>query len=512
MSLTALMRYQSRKPISPLAFAAICSILFSIWSILHLDLVNNDAIIYLRTAEVYTQGGFSAALQTYGWPFYSIFIAWINKISFLSYQQSAYLLNSVLFIVICYAFIKLIQLMGANTRVQWWSTILILAYPQLNNYRNFIIRDIGYWAFYLLAIVALASYSKQRKNIYLFLWTFFIIMATLFRVEGIFFFLLAPIAFLFIQGNIKLQRVVDLLKFEAIPILGLFAVMGVMLTDNSFMHYAGRLATIILEFGQLINAIVSALIMKKDLMATSILNVFSAGSAWSFLIAGLIAYYLIKIISATNILLLLTSAFSMRNKCLPQNKMMSVLVVFIVINFLVTLIFLLQQFFMVSRYLVPLSLLLILPAPFAFEHLWQQKVLLIKNTLRLQRVGLVVLMLYLLCSGLLHFGYSKQYIYDAAIWVEQNLPKDKRIYSNNRQILYYAHVKSVNWQEFEQNGADDFSLINPSTLKNFDYLVLRVAHKNMAKLSSRMQGINVVPIKIFANNRDDEVIIFKVQK
>lgn len=187
MSFTALMRYQARINISPLVFAAICSTLFSLWAVFRLDLVNNDAIVYLRTAEAYTQGGFNAALQTYGWPFYSIFIAWIQQISSLSYQQSAFLLNSAFFIVICSAFIKLVQLLGANTRVQWWSALLILVYPQLNNYRDFIIRDIGYWAFYLLAIVALASYIQQRKNRHLFLWTLYITMATLFRVEGIFF-------------------------------------------------------------------------------------------------------------------------------------------------------------------------------------------------------------------------------------------------------------------------------------------------------------------------------------
>lgn len=327
------------------------------------------------------------------------------------------------------------------------------------------------------------------------------------------FFLFVPVIFFFIRDNTWRVRSIDFLKFEALPILGFFAVVGVILSNNGgLMHYAGRLATIILEFGQYISTIVNILITKKELLATDILNEFSAGHAWTFLIAGLIAYYLIKIIATTNILLLLASAFALCKKCIPQNKIMPVLVRFIIINFFITFVFLLQQFFIVSRYLVPLCLLLILVAPFAFEYFWQQSILLRKNTLRLQRMGVSVFMLYLLCSGLLHFGYSKQYIYDAAIWVEQNLPKDKLIYSNNRQILYYGKVKSVNWQEFEQNTADDFSLIKSSPLKNFDYLVLRVSHKNIPNLSVGLQGVKVTPIKIFANKRDDEVIIFKVQK
>src|SRR5688572_13216357 len=78
--------------------AAIVSLLLSLWLASQQHVINSDAICYLQSAEAWQKQGLHAALALCDqsrWPFYAILIAGLSHIAAITYEQSAFCLNSL---------------------------------------------------------------------------------------------------------------------------------------------------------------------------------------------------------------------------------------------------------------------------------------------------------------------------------------------------------------------------------------------------------------------------------
>ena len=165
-------------------WVAVISCALSLLALSRQEPLNYDGILYLTQAAVYTKAGMSAALQLYNWPFYAMCIAGLSKITGLTLLHAAYLLNNIFLIIILTTFISILRELGSSSRLQMVGALVILLYPSLNNYRNYIIRDFGYWAFLLVAFLQLLRFSKTGRFVHALGWSLSICLATLFRVEG----------------------------------------------------------------------------------------------------------------------------------------------------------------------------------------------------------------------------------------------------------------------------------------------------------------------------------------
>src|SRR5690348_14111251 len=93
-------------------FAILISILFSLWINSYETVINPDAICYLYSAKEVGRSGLHDAMQLCPqakWPFYSILIFTMAKITHLSYTTSAFLLDglfSALSVVMFIAIVK----------------------------------------------------------------------------------------------------------------------------------------------------------------------------------------------------------------------------------------------------------------------------------------------------------------------------------------------------------------------------------------------------------------------
>src|SRR3990167_10792551 len=185
-------------------FAIIISILLSLSMNMSRPLVNPDAICYLSSAESMGEYGIKAAMQLCGqakWPFYSMLIYGFVTMSHLSYVIAAYILDGFFSLFSVVMFILIVKKLGGSRRVLWLAAMVILLSHQFNSVREYIIRDHGFWAFYLISMFLLIRYYKQSTWQIALSWNISLMIATLFRIEGAFFLFAIPFFTLFFLPN-----------------------------------------------------------------------------------------------------------------------------------------------------------------------------------------------------------------------------------------------------------------------------------------------------------------------
>jgi len=177
-------------------YAVIASLAISALTILFPENPNDDSYVYIRTAEIALSEGVTAAFQHYTWASYAMVIALLSK-SGVTLFTAAFLVNALLFAILVFAFVSIVREIDNSTPVLIFATISILVYPQLNEYRYYIIRDIGLWSFALLAFWQLLLYARSHTIKYALGFCFSLLIAATLRAEAIAYLLIAPIALLF---------------------------------------------------------------------------------------------------------------------------------------------------------------------------------------------------------------------------------------------------------------------------------------------------------------------------
>ena len=217
----------------------------------------------------------------------------------------------------------------------------------------------------------------------------------------------------------------------------------------------------------------------------------------------LIIWYVYSVIANVSFIyaLLVLYAWSRRLLTLDKSSYLAIMS-YIFINFIITAAYLAENLFISKRYLIALSLVFMLWVPFALDKMLQD---------RKQRPVLAI------CVGLLlfvnaltvviHFGYSKNYIRDAGLWLSENVPPDAHLYSNDEQVMYYSqHFGNSIFTEARLNA--DLTRIADGQWKHYDYLALRLDKQDPQ--TATLKELNMAPLTVFANRRGDEVLIYRI--
>ena len=115
----------------------------------------------------------------------------------LSLLQAAYTLNAVFYGLLVFSYISIIQKIDKSRLVAFLGTVTVLAYPELNEYRDMVIRDIGYWSLSLFAIWRFMFYGDSRQFSDLATFVIAMIAAAIFRAEALVYLLAIPLVLLF---------------------------------------------------------------------------------------------------------------------------------------------------------------------------------------------------------------------------------------------------------------------------------------------------------------------------
>ncbi|MCJ7616502.1 MAG: hypothetical protein MUO43_08205 [Desulfobacterales bacterium] len=468
--------------------------------------INNDGILYLKTAEAFIDSGWQEAMKYFNWPFYSIFIAWLSQIAHLSLENSTYVLNAVLLVIIVTSFIALIEELGGSRFVQFLGALIILSHPQLHHYQHYIVRGFGYWAFSLLALLNFIRFFKYLKWQYALGWGIFISIAILFRPEGLVICCFGPLVLLFRSATTPWNKLGNTLKAYS------FNIIAISIIITWWLNMPNRTIAQLGEFrhlDQLQNGLISLINNingKAVLMSQTILNKYSRDWGLTMVISGLTGMYLYKLVATLwPVHTLLFGHASFKRLMPTESGIKRVIIYFSILNLLIPALYLGQQFVISYRFLMPASLLLLLWTPFSLHHImqkWLNKKTVFKNNFVFPILSLAFLIMFI--YAFIPPNQSKAYITIAGKWLKQNMPQQSKLYTNNFRLSYYSGKKFMKW---DVSG----NLIIPEWSSD-DFVALNTKQKHYEKIKNTLSSLKLKPGKIFANKEGDIIAVFEFIK
>ena len=500
-------------------FTAIASLIFSMYAVYFDDIINKDGVMYLKTAELFLSGNMDAALVSYNWPFYSIITAFFHKITSIPLELSALILNSVFFVILTDALILISSLIFFVPRQLKISALLILCFMPILDYRDYIIRDPGYWAFACLALYHFMVFINSSRTIHAMLWQIFMIFAILFRVEGIFLLITVPL-FLLLSKNLRGKMVIrKLISCFFIPIILLAAIP---FFENLSMEKLSKIDSIF-NYTNL-NLIFEKLIFSADILEHQILNKYSGKYAILILFFGFLSLLIYKIFEGFSISYIVIFLASFKNSSqLSHNLYRDFLAYFLILNSFIMFVFILKEHFISSRYIVLTSISIFLLLSF-YMVTGIERLYLNKNKLLLAIIALCLSYNLLDAATMSH---NKSYIKDIALSSAQKVPEKSMVMVNDRAAFYYltneaAHltVCFINIRKIDKKELrlkkDSCNIWKQSQkyIKNYlysDYILLVQKNNNYEDLRD-LSDFNLEKIIQTKNSKEDKAVLYKVVK
>ncbi len=492
-------------------FAAIASFILSFWMACREYVINPDAICYVQSAAVIGDGGLRKAMNLCSqaqWPLYSVLIYFFSVITHLQLTYSAYFLDAVFSAVSVVLFMRIIQELGGKGRVLWLAAAIILLSHQFNSVRQYIIRDHGFWAFYLASIFLLLRFFTTQRWYYALGWSMSLLFATLFRIEGIVFLIFLPWIIWFYSELSKWQRIKGFIQLNFIAFsIGLLVFGWLIFHPEISLASLGRMQDFVFQLFHAGGMVWWRFQTSVQGVAQTVLTPDSKGEATLVFMLALMAWYGLKVIANLSIGYSVLTAYGMIKKVLPfKGAARPVLWGYLLTNLVITCLFLAEHLFLSKRYLIAFSLVLMLWVPFALEAIlvsWKTKkisswaVSLMLATIIVSAIG-----------GIFDFGYSKAYMRDAGNWLSENVPVNAELYSNDYQVMYYSkHFGNDIFSKVKEYQEGD--IINKGKWRDFDYLAIRLSKKEVARINTQIKD---QPVQVFANKRGDQVRIYKVEE
>jgi hypothetical protein len=490
-------------------FAIGASLLLSWWLCYRETVINSDAICYLLSAKAIGAAGLRPAMQLCGqaqWPFYSFLLYGLAQFSHLPSLTAAYLIDGLFSTLSVLTFILIVkELLLSSTKIQhatrilWLAAFVILLAHTFNSVRVYIVRDHGFWTFYLGSLFFLLRFFRLPRWKYALAWNFCLLIAALFRIEGVVFLLAIP----FFALLLPLKHQAKCFFMLNTPTILIAIALGAWL----FVHpqafaQLGRLPEVFQQLQHGIVMLGERYQANKVALVQHVLTPDSAREAGLILFLTLFAAYLVNVIANLSIPYLLLVLYAWWHRAAAFHKgVVWLLSSYLMVNVAVTLTFYIERLFLSKRYLIALSLVLMLWVPFALNTLWQER----------RRLLLGLAALFIAAAGvssIIDFGYSKSYIHDAGNWLAANVPAQAALYANDGLVMYYSgHFGDSIFTQMPKYAK--LEKIAHGQWKHYDYLALRL-NKHAKEETTVLQEINRQPIKIFSNVRGDKVIIYQV--
>ncbi|HEX2549292.1 MAG TPA: hypothetical protein VHM20_05645, partial [Gammaproteobacteria bacterium] len=380
--------------------AGLISLFISLWIFKQTELINPDGICYVESAANMPKGLHYAMhlCGQAGWPFYSILIYGMHLLTHFTMENSAYLLDALLSLLSVLTFIRIVEVLALqkqNHFILWLAAFVILFSNIFNDVRHYIIRDHGYFAFYLLAILFLLNFFQIRKWFYALGWSVASIIATFFRIEGAIFLALIPLIAFFDWRTSFVIRIQSFFKLNLLSIIGVCFV-AVLLWFHP-EESLGRFREINLQQASMFLTVLQT---KSELLKTYILNKHAMIDPKIILFFTLLVWYLYSAISNVSWIYMILVVYAWSKKLLKMPPIMNMVIwSYLIINVALTFLFLSTNMFISKRYLVGQSLVLMLWVPFALQALFLQW-----RTRKLCVMLVLILLVISAASGLIEFG------------------------------------------------------------------------------------------------------------
>ena len=406
----------------PVRLAFIGSLLLSLIAVLGTSALGRDAALYMSVAQRISSEGPQVAWQAFDWPWFTFLLSATHGVTRLPMEWCAYLWCALFMAGTCALLVDSVR--QRVPAAAGWALLVVLAMPAVNQFRNDIIREYGFWFFSVLALWLALQWQLRGGWLRAASIHVAIAGAVLFRLEA-----------LMLEGALGLWMLVGLrergslkafVQFICVPLIAGIAAAMVLLAKGGLS--LGRVD----YFLGLVDPrkVLTAFQALAEQFGDSLKHKYSRDEAGRIVLFGLLAALIIKFIA-------LSGPF-----CLPflQRGTWQALRTYLrefrpfawaaLIYGLVLLLFFIAQQFMNGRYLSFLNLLA-LPLLAVGAMLFAQ---------RFPRLGkaLVAVGLLVMLANVISTGAGKPHIVEAGRWVGANVDPQAKVYFEDSRVSYYA--------------------------------------------------------------------------
>lgn len=418
-------------------YAVIASLVISAFTLAFPDSPNDDAYTYIKTAEIFLNEGFSAAYQHYEWATYSILMGLVALLG-IDLFSAGLLVNALLYAILVYCFVSIIKEIADSKILLALAAISILVYPQLNEYRYLIIRDVGFWALSILALWQYLQFARSQSIMNALAFCCSLLIAATFRAEALAYLLLTPFAILF--DSRYERRICNRLFFTLLGIVFAAAIAGFILLSilgldipNLFVSFASVYQPFISNIFSPDEARLSELsqiLFNEHAAAYSqeYITIFMAAGFFMILLANLY-----NSIGGPYLIILLIGFFKYHIRL--GREVAIPIAAYLLMNAVILFAFLYLTRFLTSRYAMLFCILLAIFVPLIiFKALNEVAARNLKTT----QIFIALFFTYCAVDSYYSFGESKDYVFDSIEWLAENTDASSGLITNNNAIAYFS--------------------------------------------------------------------------
>ena len=429
--------------------------------------INPDTVLYFEQARLIALGEWTAAINVFNWPLYGACIAAVHKITSLGVHQSAQLLNVLFFGMATASFLTIIQLADGGSRVMLAGTLLLFGSQYLvGDVLEMLMRDEGFWAFYVTSLGFFIRYVQHNKMQDALLWQGCIIIATLFRIEAICYLIGLPLSLLLMREISLKDRIKHMLNAYSIAIVALLVIlMAIIFNDDLGMQHFGRLQEVFSL--NLYQEFTKKLFEQAHTMSSQVLGKFLEEFAVTGLLLTFVYVMIAKTISATGLITTIFAGFTLKNAGNNiEPKAYLVLKTTAIIALISMALIIVKVFVLSGRYVAGLSWILLVFGAFYFASLLANKD---------KKLALIAsLIVIALCLGFVknilpkRQGYN--YTQEAVTWLKASNKENKPIYYEESRMRYYAGQPFIG--TFGESDGMLAKHIADDSIQQFEYLMV----------------------------------------
>lgn len=434
--------------------------------------INPDSVLYFEAARLFANGEWKAGFDIFPWPFYSLWIATLHKLTGFGVHLSAQILNVLFFGVATHAFLNIIQLAGGKQRELISAALVWLSAPYMvGDVLEMLMRDEGFWAFYLSALVFFIRFHQHHKFTDALFWQLCIILATLFRIEGILFLMLLPAALLLAHSEPARDRIRHFLIAHSINLALTLALIIIVASGMLPKTSLGRLNEVFTQ--DIFHQFTALFRERSQIMSDQVLGNYLEEFATAGILLTFIYAIVAKIISATGLVhVALATAGIKHRKSLMNPQVARVLLIIAAIAVANMALIISKVFVLSGRYVLSLSFILMFFASFylAFLFKYLQNSTSDERKLRWVTIALIIFMSLSLIKNILPKEKSYNYMQDAVSWLIDHNPRQLPVFYSDPRMRYYANADYIG--RWDDNWEHVTTAIKDNSIRRYQFLVI----------------------------------------
>lgn len=478
--------------ISPAWTAFLGSLVLSLIAILGTSEPNRDGMLYIETARLFSESGLAAAKANFDWVVFPILIACMSKISGIGYETASYLLNALLLAGVCTTLVRITE--ELDSRATWSACLVALALPAINHYREFLIREFGFWLFCLLAILFALRWARRPNWAGGLIVQASIAAACLFRLEAGAFFAALALWQILATGSWR-QRLQRLSMLVWLPVVGVMLGAALMLSGQADL--GGRVSSYAAAANPI--ALTAKFKLAANRFADTVLNHYSKEEAASILFFGLISMIPKKFLEMSGAFIIPQIYFFWTDS--PRRRIAGYQPIgwFFTVYCIVLTAFLTVNLFLSARYVTLLNILTVPLIAVGLRGL--------VDRLPGWRYAIVGFVMLLAIANAVSLSPKKTQYRDAGQWLAANAFASSTTYIDDSRTGYYAGPTHY-WEARNRGGID----VGQAIEKNqFEYYVFELSRHDTQK-ADWIRSLNLDEVKRFKNTQGDAIVVMKLKK